>query len=65
MNCRFQNNRHLRQMPCNYVPHPHKKNIRYCTVCQDHYDIRDVGNEATGGIILTILGIIIMLVLML
>ena len=37
-----------RALPCDYQPHPRKKNIEYCRVCENWRKIDDIGKEKTS-----------------
>jgi hypothetical protein len=62
--CPYANNPSLHNLPCHWMNHPHKPNIRLCDVCQRHYDVRNVGNprhEQPQWMVLLVLGIFALL----
>lgn len=59
MNCPYKDKE---SPPCNVIEHPQKENIFFCKVCQESYDVREIGQESSGNPLLLILGIMLVII---
>ncbi|MCL1468608.1 hypothetical protein [Argonema galeatum] len=58
MNCPNQEKQIL---PCKIVQHPSKEHIFFCKVCQESYDVREIGTESSNNPFLVILGVVLVI----
>lgn len=45
MNCPYQG---CIVPPCQIVPHPNRKDVEYCRVCEKHRNINEIGSDVPG-----------------
>ena len=59
MNCPNQE-KHI--LPCKIVQHPYKEHIFFCKLCQESYDVREIGEVSSNNPLFIILGIVLVIV---